>query len=375
MHEKFLTGIQINVFALAVLIIILTNIRKRPDKGDSPQKVYWGLVVGNIVMIAIDITVNVFNGKDIAILRQLHIVVETMDYILAPVVGMLWAIYVEMKIDRHGNCTKRLVTPLALPVVLNASILIANIGRGFVFYIDANNIYHRGEFFWISVMTTYLYILYALVRIIKNRNSIRRTDYRALVFFPFLPFIGGLVQVAFYDVTLMWTSTALSMLIVFINIQNDQLSRDHLTGLYNRRQLEGFISNYIKYGDKNKPLAGIMIDVDDFKKINDEHGHVEGDRALEYLGDILQRSFRREDFVARYAGDEFVVLSKVEDYSDLERMVDRLRETVISFNKSKIVPYVITVSLGYDILDEEKHSHSESFIKHIDDLMYEHKKR
>ncbi|OHW61689.1 putative diguanylate cyclase YcdT [Andreesenia angusta] len=375
MPDRFAMGIHVNMLALAVLALIALNIRRRPDREDYVQKTYWAMVMANTVMILIDIAVDTLNGRDGEALRSLHIGVETAEYALIPLVGMIWTTYVEQRIDRYGKISKMKLALIAAPFAINFAIVIMNLGRGFMFSIDEMNVYSRGEFFWINVVISYIYLVYSFVRIVKNRDSIRRSDYRSLLIFPLLPFLGGILQSLFYGVTLIWTSTAFSLLIVFVNVQNDQLNRDHLTGLYNRRQLDGYLTRHISSAERERLLGGVMIDVDGFKDINDKYGHVEGDKALEYIGEILIRSFRREDFVARYAGDEFMVLSKVEDYGDLERIVGRLKESMDSFNKSNYLPYRISVSVGYDILDKDIYKTSEEFVKHVDKLMYEQKRR
>lgn len=374
MQDRFFTGIHVNIFALGVLALIIVNIKRRSDREDHSYKLYLGMVAANAMMIAIDIAVDALNGREGELLRNLHMAVETAEYSLTPLVGMIWTLYVERRIDRYCKLSKKQIALIALPFAVNLAIVMTSIGKGFMFSIDEANVYRRGEFFWISVAIPYLYLIYSFIRIVKNKESIRRSDYRSLLLFPVLPFLGGILQSLLYGLTLIWTSTAFSMLIVFVNVQNEQLNRDHLTGLYNRRQLDRYLTRYLKGDEGERILGGVMIDVNDFKNINDKYGHVEGDRALEYIGDILIRSFRREDFVARYAGDEFMVLSKVQDYRDLERMVNRLREDIGKFNKSEDLPYSISISLGYDIVDRNLYGTSEEFVKHVDALMYREKK-
>jgi diguanylate cyclase (GGDEF)-like protein len=86
---------------------------------------------------------------------------------------------------------------------------------------------------------------------------------------------------------------------------------DHLTGCYNRRFFEDVIVREIgrhrRYG---LPLAVLFIDVDDLKQVNDRHGHLEGDRVLKQVAQFLSRRTRRSDYVFRWGGDEFLVLSE-----------------------------------------------------------------
>lgn len=88
-----------------------------------------------------------------------------------------------------------------------------------------------------------------------------------------------------------------------------QAAVDELTGLYNRRFFEAALEREIKQAHRHaRELSLLMIDIDNFKKINDTHGHATGDAVISALGRLLKRSIRREDTACRIGGEEFVVL-------------------------------------------------------------------
>lgn len=113
----------------------------------------------------------------------------------------------------------------------------------------------------------------------------------------------------------------------------NQARRDFLTGLYNRQEFEAVIRREIarakRYGRK---VSLLFLDVDSFKKLNDQYGHMSGDSALQYLGKILVEKKRLEDIVARYGGDEFVMLLPDTKKEEALRLADRLRERVENRN-------------------------------------------
>ncbi|HQR80179.1 MAG TPA: diguanylate cyclase, partial [Actinomycetota bacterium] len=89
----------------------------------------------------------------------------------------------------------------------------------------------------------------------------------------------------------------------------EQALRDPLTGLYNRRYLEETIGRELaRAGREQIPLSLMMIDLDHFKRVNDEHGHAAGDQVLRWLGDLLTAKLRPGDIACRYGGEEFVVI-------------------------------------------------------------------
>ena len=155
-------------------------------------------------------------------------------------------------------------------------------------------------------------------------------------------------------------------------MQNNMLYIDPLTGLFNRRHLDEFLRQNIQFGGQEL-LAGVMIDLDDFKAINDRCGHDVGDQALRYTAGILKKSFRAKDFIARYGGDEFLILLRVQNRNVLEQVMKRLRENLRQFNQEKLVPYELSLSVGYDCYTGTSQTEIKEFLKHIDFLMYREK--
>ena len=103
---------------------------------------------------------------------------------------------------------------------------------------------------------------------------------------------------------------------------------DPLTRLRNRRGLEEALEEHLATTEQGTGLAVLMIDVDRFKRYNDQFGHLAADSVLEHLADVLSAAVREPDLVSRYGGDEFVVLFPNVTTSDATRLAERLREQV-----------------------------------------------
>ena len=100
----------------------------------------------------------------------------------------------------------------------------------------------------------------------------------------------------------------LSLLIVYLSMQEYGLNTDYLTGAYNRRQLDNYIRTKIKLSRPESIIGVICVDLNEFKLINDNYGHEAGDKALKTSVAVLRKSLRPNDFIARTGGDEFVIL-------------------------------------------------------------------
>jgi diguanylate cyclase (GGDEF)-like protein len=116
---------------------------------------------------------------------------------------------------------------------------------------------------------------------------------------------------------------------------NQLLCEDHLTGLLNRRGFE-FRANHILQMCRNQDCEASLIyfDLDNFKQINDSHGHQAGDNALLQFSTLLNSTFRDSDLIGRIGGDEFVVLMVNQNDTDQTAILQRLSNTVDSYNQS-----------------------------------------
>jgi diguanylate cyclase len=121
-----------------------------------------------------------------------------------------------------------------------------------------------------------------------------------------------------------------------------------LTGLYNRGAFDSYLDRVVEFdGLTGVPVTLMLLDVDDFKRINDTYGHPVGDEALRALGRELSRVFLRKcDFVARYGGEEFAVVMRDTSERDAKNLAERLRDRVTNVRVSGHPELSFTVSIG-----------------------------
>lgn len=113
----------------------------------------------------------------------------------------------------------------------------------------------------------------------------------------------------------------------------EQSIRDPLTGLYNRRYLEETLDREFYRVERNQePLSIVIFDVDNFKEINDQYGHLAGDTIIIHISEILQNNFRRSEIVCRYGGDEFLVVLPGANVDQTYLRFEKIREMVAGFS-------------------------------------------
>jgi diguanylate cyclase (GGDEF)-like protein len=127
--------------------------------------------------------------------------------------------------------------------------------------------------------------------------------------------------------------------------------QDPLTGLYNRRMLEERLDAELASAKRHDRLVAIlMVDIDRFKAVNDQHGHLAGDEALRMVARTLRATIRQEDFVARFGGEEFVVVAPETGLDGARQLGERIRHAV---ERSRCVwqdhELSVTVSVGVTV--------------------------
>lgn len=146
---------------------------------------------------------------------------------------------------------------------------------------------------------------------------------------------------------------------------------DYLTGIYNRNASENQIIAALQNTERTGMCALFIIDMDNFKYVNDKLGHQTGDELLSKMGDILSHMFRAEDIVGRFGGDEFIVF--LSDVPELEFLKTRSRELLVRLGGVKLGEECrFTCSIGIAVAGPEEHSF-ERLYHMADEALYEAK--
>lgn len=162
---------------------------------------------------------------------------------------------------------------------------------------------------------------------------------------------------SFYIFMNILCAVIIMVLLLIVAAMHKKLLVDELTGLKNRTGLLRFLEKRLRKLGDGEVLVVSMIDLDDFKNINDTRGHVEGDRCLAEFAGVLRKVCRDDAFLARYGGDEFVIAGK----EDLEEMVRKASD--------------LRFSMGTVKIDGHEKAGAEEVISRADRAMYDAKKK
>ncbi|MBS7528343.1 GGDEF domain-containing protein [Fusibacter paucivorans] len=256
------------------------------------------------------------------------------------------------------------------PVYLNFGFMIYNcFHNGFLFSVDAANQYHRGFATYIGNGVAFGVTVIAVFFFFQYKIMITGRITQAILSLTFLPVIGAIIQMLFYGLSLGIPSYTLALFISFLLLERDEQFRDPLTTLNSRAQMERRLQFKLKSRDA---FTSIIVDVNNFKHINDFHGHTTGDAVLKEIAGILVSETNLEDFVCRYGGDEFFII--LETAKDIGAdYIQKIEKRLASHFETH--PYEITLSYGLLYVDNVTAYAVEDIIRIADLRMYEDKRR
>ena len=367
--------VSMNLFAIAILLAIIMDIRNQNELRSGKQRHYVRWVYGTIVVLALEAFAWVVDGRTGPVFRWLNTYGNVLYFIGDAVPALLWVIYLNNQLYGDTAQARRLNILLAVPALINLVLSLLTPFNKWMFYIDEANVYHRGERFYLIGMILASYMTYYLVTILLNRKRLNRRTFYTLLFSNIPPILGGVLQGVLYGMPSLWTFTSLVLLFTYFNIQNTRLGADFLTGVSNRRDINSYLNSLIKNSPPDYPFSGIFMDMDELKNINDMHGHMFGDEALRATAEILKKSMRKDDFIARFGGDEFIIIApKLGSSDELERAVNRIYANLEEYNKRGILPFKLNLSMGYSVYDRASGMSADDYIRQLDEMMYANKR-
>lgn len=315
--------------------------------------------------------------------RNRFIVVTTnfLNCILMAAITYRWLIYV-MAVEQIPKRDKPLTRfVILIPLLLSTAALIFTFlfAPGLLLSSDLE-LQPLYSVFLIAVPIIYIVAIlgYAMKRAIAAESLIERRDHLLVGLFPLLVVFGGLAQVIVMSETPIFCfSSTILMLIFYIGSMKTQISTDPLTGLNNRGQLANYVAQKSNIHHENRLTIVIMLDINDFKLINDTYGHAEGDRALILVSNALKEVVRNHSipmFLARYGGDEFILVAHPTSESEIDAIICEIRERIEARCRMEGTPYTISIGAGYDKLAGETDTFQKC-MQRADEKLYEDKAR
>ena len=340
---------------VCIIIFSMMLVRELGSVGrQTKQMIFVNITISHMLYFVSDITWVLILTDYLPHTVLSASLVNISNAILLSAITGFWFVYVELS-QGEQYITKALHRiQMLIPAMLETAIMIVlfTLFRNTVISDDGEL---TGLYYIVFLSVPALYVSVSAVRAfkraLKKENYAVRTQYLVCAIYPVIITVFGILQTLWLEAPLFCFGCAIMMLYVYIISLNDQVSIDELTRLNNRTQLKKYVANESSRQNNDKtPRFILMIDLNKFKQINDQYGHVEGDHALKRTADALKVSCAEntvKTFIARYGGDEFIIIAKTDNEDLIKELCRSIKANLIRLNDEAGAQYELTACIGY----------------------------
>ena len=353
--------------AFLVLFLLLYRIRIS-QTNQFDEKAYNFMLIVTFIATINETLSFIIDAHPGFIFHILQYISNTISSASSGIIGYCWCLFVEYHIHRNFKRIKKKSRILAVPLIIAIILIFINLlGTGIIFDISKENVYTRGPMNFILYIFVFVYYIDSIYTVQKAKSDSILVEFFPIYFFIIPCMIGTMIQGFFFGISTIWLCVAIAFILVYIEIQISISFIDDLSGLYNRKYMNHYLDKL--QNDKPKRAYGFLMDINDFKTINDIYGHLKGDQAIIQFGKILQHSIDKDSVAIRMGGDEFVIFAILKSNEEALALKKRIEQNVRQFNTNSTEPFHLSFSIGI-----AKYSGNiETFLSSMDDSMYEAK--
>ncbi len=373
---KMATAIHIELNILFFLILVRIVYQSAKNENQQMRRVLFRYTAYGIMSsLVLDTLWKLLDGKRFPLDVAVNQIVNALFLASGIVIGCVWYLYV---LETLGyRITRKLTLGIMSPAIVFTTLNLISIKTGWIFYISEENVYMRGPLFWLQTLAALSVLLsslvHCLIRLFNGRKTVPRRVVLDLIGFYIIPVVGTLASMPITGMPGTWTCAAVSIILMYIDSQDREIVRDTLTGLNNRKMLPSVFEEYTRQVAPGSVLYLYMMDLDDFKSINDTYGHLAGDEALKAASRLFaQAADGKRAMVARVGGDEFLILAMLPGNEAAAEFKDALRARMEQYNEEHSLPYLLNISVG--CCAYERGESLEAFMSRADEALYREKR-
>lgn len=342
----------INIIALIILDYMLRNDNVTTIK---VKRFFRLSILGTVVAIAAEIATMYFESAPVSY-RVPNIVGNIVGFSISPLIPLLIGCAI-------SNRKKKGTVLFWIPFSVNFFLSLLSSKFPIIFWVSHENTYSRGNLFGIYIAAYGAGIIYLLLETIAEKNRCQNRNRSILFILLTFVVLGTSIQVVAPQLHISWLCITFAMCLYYTYYCELYHQIDDLTELLNRHAYESHICKMNGVQD----AAILFFDIDDFKSINDEHGHPFGDYCLVEISSRIKTVFFKIGLCFRIGGDEFCVITSNTDRAVIEHAYQKFLGEIVSMRK--IEPRLPTVSIGHSFYDREKGTLDESILE-ADRQMY-----
>ena len=362
MIDVFTMQVSFLIFEAAFCFLAALVYAASKDSLRMRKRIVIALNIACGAMLLCEYLFYVYKGSSTPVDVVIMYLVNAAVYYLVVILLFLYAMLISVRlferfdIKKDMPCRKRIIA-VCLIVMLGLIMVTVSQFTGIYYYFDANNVYQRGPFFWLSSIIPMAGTFLVASIVFQYRAQMTLSQLFVLMSYLILPLAGGLFQILFYGNSLLNICIGLSVLMMFFeNVVNKEkevikaYKIEARTGLANEH---GYIEwlNSMKGKPELKDYAVVVFDLRKFGDINRRYGIENGNRILASFGNIMMKHIEKDEILGRQFGNQFVAM--VKKYN-LRSLMDILKEIVVPFNDvftDKEEKAVLSARVGIYMMD------------------------
>lgn len=372
---------EINLIGAALILLMYYYINKRHGKETVKTRLHVsGMLLINLLILAADCGTYYVSLLKNPLLNPLNHAFCILYFAGQGWFCYEWVRFVIVRIYPGHQLSRMEHLILALPAAISALVVLATPVTGWIYTISDTGEYQRGAYITLLYVMAFLYLVISYTLIIREyihpTKNCKKRHFISMLIFPMPLLAGNILQMLFYGISCSWICSVITMMLLFVDMQNDELAIDKLTGLYNRGQADAQLlweMEHLKAADDLLFVA--MIDVDNFKQINDRFGHLAGDEALIHIADVLKSAIPSNDFIGRFGGDEFMLISHIANSWKADVKIHQIENKLFEESAMGSRAYRLSVSIGYVLCKADDHMTTDTILSKADAQMYQIKRR
>lgn len=370
---------EFNFYSIALLAMLFFWFRRGTDNSMS-SRWYTMVLSGFLVAFLFDLVwalVGAFATPD-----NYHIglryFLKIMFFVFLNLSVFSWVGYSETELGNQEFNDREQMKVTFLPILFILVMVCTTGYTRIVFSIDSTGQYHTGYMYEAQMALLCFYTgvtgIRMLIKAEYESDLTKKSRMRQLGSFPVSFVLAWILSIALGDeFPVISPCVTIWLLFIHIGSTSEMVSTDKLTQIHNRQNLISYIT--MKIRNHEDRLFLLMMDIDYFKKINDTFGHQEGDQALIRMANALKsavQSMKRRPYLARYGGDEFIIVVEAEHRSEIDVLCEEIQKKLDYYNAWSEKKYHMSVSIG--VAEWEEGMNQKALIEAADQVLYTVKK-
>lgn len=324
---------------LIAIVLIITIVHN-----DSFSKRFKKGFVLTFIFIVIGVSCEfigcVYNGKilfknsniDIGI----HIFVKFLEQTLVPIMPVVFSKYIFEPKSKRSVFKNKIVNFLEVYILLEIILLFSG---GKIFTVDSENIYYHSELYHIYTISFIITVIYMQKKAFDFSKTYQNENSIQLIMIGIFIVIGISIQFINPEIKTCWLTIAIAGCFYYIYYSVTIQFIDRLTGLLNQRSYYAYLEN-----NTDTDFILIICDLNNFKGINDQYGHIFGDQILSEIGILLKKEYGKYGKCYRIGGDEFaIIITKMDE--DLQKIEQNFNKALIE--RKKEIEQLPSIAVGY----------------------------